>query len=498
MALQPPGRKSGWLGPPSDVFDVASSRGQVAQPEVALVPTVADLVDTAATNPFIRYRKLLWSYHEARGKGISDLDFVVLVNQMNEAVAEADQARQTQTHQVQIHQVITATSSASSTPASSAPVHSALASSTPASSAAASSATLHTGFTVTPSASHPQLANALGLEQLLIKDETRQVAGSHKARHLFGIALHLSVNQVPVSEPLAIASCGNAALGAAVVAKGIGRPLKVFVPTDADPDILEELDNLGAQVKQCERRKGESGDPSFLRFQEAVDEGMVPFSVQGNVNILAIDSGRCMGWELAEDFADTAPAGNTSLFVQVGGGALASSIIQGLAEARSCGVISTLPRFFAVQTQGCAPLARALKLIQQKAQQATQLQAALTHAEENPSDYMWAWEEKPSSVATGIIDDITYDWLPIVWGILESGGDAPVVSDETVLSALKLAQEHTSIPAGPTGVSGLAGLCHVLDQNNVATDTIPDVFTDVVPTPDPNLASACVLLTGST
>ena len=67
-----------------------------------------------------------------------------------------------------------------------------------------------------------------------VKDETGNVAGSHKARHLFGILLELRVAEAlghgdPAS-PLAIASCGNAAYAAAVVARAAGRELRVFVP----------------------------------------------------------------------------------------------------------------------------------------------------------------------------------------------------------------------------------------------------------------------------
>ena len=71
---------------------------------------------------------------------------------------------------------------------------------------------------------------------------------------------------------------------------------------------------------------------------------------------------------------------------------------------------------------------------------------------------MWPWEQEPRSIASGILDDETYDWLPIAWGIIESGGHTPVVSDKQISNALKLARKHTVIPAGPTGVSGLAGL----------------------------------------
>ena len=72
-----------------------------------------------------------------------------------------------------------------------------------------------------------------------MKDETGNVAGSHKARHLVSILLHLKAAELVGlggREPgLAIASCGNAALAAATLAAADHRELEVFVPTWASP-----------------------------------------------------------------------------------------------------------------------------------------------------------------------------------------------------------------------------------------------------------------------
>ena len=72
------------------------------------------------------------------------------------------------------------------------------------------------GFARTPSAPRPALAEALGVDaELWVKDETGNVSGSHKGRHLFGVALgHELARRVGDSTDgrYAIASCGNAAL----------------------------------------------------------------------------------------------------------------------------------------------------------------------------------------------------------------------------------------------------------------------------------------------
>lgn len=404
-------RESGWLGAPPTAA-------------ASVVETPTTLIDVSSQNSFVRYRKLLWSYHKAKERGWSDEDFVSLVLRLDEAVQDVDGR----------------------------------------------------GFSVTPFDSYPELASAAGAEELWVKNETVNVGSSHKARHLFGLALHLAIDEISKSQPLAIASCGNAALGAAIVAKATDRPLKVFAPTSIESEIHSELDRLEAQVNLCPRQQGETGDPAFLRFKEALTGGAVAFSVQGTENIWTLDGGRILGWELAETFAKAENDLTSWLFVQVGGGALASSIVQGMQEACDFKMLNNLPRICAVQTQGCAPLARATNLIQEKIKESS-TQEAFAHAVSHPEEYMWPWEQEPHSIASGILDDETYDWLPIAWGIVESKGTTPVVSDNQVQNALELAHKHTTIPVGPTGVSGLAGLAKIAESQNISNAAV--LFTGV-------------------
>jgi threonine synthase len=197
----------------------------------------------------------------------------------------------------------------------------------------------------------------------------------------------------------------------------------------------------------CERRPGEAGDPCFLRFREAVERGAIPFGVQGTENGLAIESGRTLALEMAQGFGSAAMTPDM-LFVQVGGGALASAMAQGFALARDLGFLSRLPKLMAVQTARCAPLARAWQRLDA---------LDLAQAARQRSRFMWPWETEPVSLASGILDDETYDWWAIVEGMRASGG-APVIVDEDVLAAARdAAQLHTGIRVSATGASGLAG-----------------------------------------
>ena len=76
---------------------------------------------------------------------------------------------------------------------------------------------------------------------------------------------------------------------------------------------------------------------------------------------------------------------------------------------------------------------------------------------------MWPWEQEPHSVAHGILDDETYDWLAVVEGMLATGGSPLVVGEQTLAHANALAREATGIDVDPTGSAGLAGLLALRD-----------------------------------
>jgi threonine synthase len=426
-------------------------------------------------NPFLRYRTLFHAYHVARAIGWSDADYVELVDGLDLAVAAVDGH----------------------------------------------------GFATTPLVVADRLAARLGMtESLLVKDETGNVSGSHKARHLMGTALELDVAEAlersraadgglnggeVVPARLAIASCGNAALAAAVIARAWGRELHVFVPADADPVILRRLRDLRAVVTIARRERGVPGDPTYSALQRAVDEGAVPFTCQGNQNGLAIEGGLTLGYELA---ADLRGAGRRldRLFVQVGGGALASSVAQALDEAVAFGVLDRMPRIHAVQTTGAWPLVRAYERVVERLAVrlglaplggatgtaaasidrhavADTLRAALAEPRgaaelariaHHRSAFMWPWEEEPRSVAGGILDDETYDWFAVVGAMLRTGGYPVLAPEATLVEANAIGRETTGIDVDHTGSAGLAGLIELRRSGEVAPhETVAVLFTGV-------------------
>ncbi|HEY7281170.1 MAG TPA: hypothetical protein VID47_06190, partial [Actinomycetota bacterium] len=94
----------------------------------------------------------------------------------------------------------------------------------------------------------------------------------------------------------------------------------------------------------------------------------------------------------------------------------------------------------------------------------------IAFARAHRAEFMWPWEEAPHSVAHGILDDETYDWLAVVRAMLETGGSAVVVDEDTLRDACDLGFETTGIPADHTGTSGLAGLVALRRDGSVGDD----------------------------
>jgi len=369
--------------------------------------------------------------------------------------------------------------------------------------------------------------------KLIIKDETNNVTGSHKARHLMGNILYIEVlvraGILKTKPRLAVYSCGNAGLGAAAVAKAANYDLDVFIPPNLNKSVTDKLEKYRANIVTCRRMENESGDPCYNRFQEALAEGSVPFSCSGPDNWPNIEGGQTLCLELMSQL-NTEKIIPDSIVIQVGGGALASSAIKTLEELLQNHSIDQLPTVYAVQTEGGFPLVRAYYLLirqialangfkcsfkfqkqndsissdsennkvldyfrhnQNEIKEITSfikenysspmVQNLLTKSVNNMNSVMWSWEVEPHSIAHGILDDITYDWYKIIQGLFKSGGIPVVVNEPRLIDANEIAHRLTDINVDPTGSSGLAGLMELISLGYInKSDNSVVFFTGVV------------------
>jgi threonine synthase len=372
-------------------------------------------------NPFIRYRTFLYSWDVAQKWNVAEGDFVRLVERFDGTVAKVAGG----------------------------------------------------GFRVTPFERSGALSASLQFTErggVWVKDETGNVSGSHKGRHLAGVMIYLQILELVgrgrERGELAIASCGNAALAAAVVARAAGWTLKTFIPPDANATVVQKLRDLGAIPIVCPRKEGERGDPCYRRFQEALDAGAIPFCCQGPDNGLAIEGGETLSYEMIDALGDTEL---DAAVIQVGGGALASACVQAFERALALRRIWRMPRIYTVQTEGAAPLARAYERVVKRLEGSSS-EEVLRYAATHRSEFMWPWEQEPRSLAHGILDDETYDWLVLVRAMLGTGGSPVIVGDKTLSAANDEARAATRINVDHTGSAGLAGLMALRRHGVVSPD----------------------------
>jgi len=430
----------GYVADPADPYPFRCPRAGTDDADHVLTrvldPSVSRFPGFPDANPFLRYRALMHSYHVATARGLPDAGYRDLVASLDASVAAVDGH----------------------------------------------------GFAATPFFRSRELSQALGFSGsagVWVKDETANVSGSHKGRHLMGVLIYLTVmERCGLLDPvrrrgLAIASCGNAALAAAVVARAGGWRLTVFVPPEADARVVRRLHDLDATVVTCPREPGALGDPAYLRLRQELDSrGALPFTTQGPENGLAIEGGQTLGYELVTDLAG-GPLDH--LIIQVGGGALASSCVAALREAAALGALARLPRIHTVQTAGAHPLERAytrVRALLPDEPGPEAIRKVMDEAAARRPEFMRPWASEPRSVATGILDDETYDWRAVVEGMLLTGGRPLVVAEDTLVRASALAPTGTGIPVDPTGSAGLAGLLELRRSGEIGDhDRVAVLFT---------------------
>jgi threonine dehydratase len=393
-----------------------------------------------------------------------------------------------------------------------------------------------TGFVRTPTFSADAMAKELGLPKgsLHLKNESVQLMGSHKSRHLAGAILYLETLRLIKEEEektnLSIFSCGNAALGASAIAAAAGYNLYTFVPEHIEKDIEAILSNLGSKVVKVSREGSVGkGDPCNIRYNESLEKfDWVPFSCYGHDIWPSVEGCELLGYEFfVEQKLKNTPL--DVIFVQIGGGGLANSVIQSARMAKEVGIISRMPRVYTVQTSSCYPLATSyMKIVKNliedefigslmsedlanainedrdpkeivdnfaadlqefankvsslyKSQTDKIITDKLREIAANRAEFFQAWTNNvPNSVAEGILDDTTYDGLEVVCGMLETGGIPFVADEETLSAAHKLGTETTNFNISATGTAGLAGLKLALDSKAVKVgEKIGLLFTGV-------------------
>ena len=208
------------------------------------------------------------------------------------------------------------------------------------------------GESITPLLRGERLGAAVGLNDLWVKDEALLPTGSFKSR---GMAMAVSIAKRFGLRRLAAPTAGNAGGALAAYAARAGMEAFVFMPADTPAANQWECVQAGAKVFLVDGVITDCG-----RIVREGREAMGWFDVATLKEPYRIEGKKTMGLELAEHFGWRLP---DAILYPTGGGTGLIGMWKAFNELRELGWLreEKMPRMIAVQSDGCAPIVRALE-----------------------------------------------------------------------------------------------------------------------------------------
>jgi len=274
-----------------------------------------------------------------------------------------------------------------------------------------------------PVSDAPRLAEWLGVERVVVKDDGRNPSASLKDR---ASAVGVVLARCAGRSRIACASTGNAASSTACIAASVGLPATIFVPRRAPAPKVAQLKVFGAQVFRV--------DADYDRTWELCAEVTARkpwFNRNCAVNPYLVEGKKTVSLELAEQVGASMP---DWVAVSVGDGCTVAGVVKGLEEAAEAGFIPAVPRVLAVQAEGASPLVRA-------------------------AGRDGRFEPTPAaSVADSICVGTPRNPFKALQAVERCGGAWVAVPDASILEALVEVPRRSGVFGEPAGVAAAAGV----------------------------------------
>jgi threonine synthase len=289
----------------------------------------------------------------------------------------------------------------------------------------------------TPLLAAPRLADAVGIPNLRLKDDSRNPSGSTKDRASFIV---IAKAQEYRYGTVATASTGNAATALAAMAAASGVRSVVFVPASAPRAKLVQMLAYGAVVLPVES----TYDEAFELCRAACDEfgwynrntALNPFTIEGKKTV-ALE----MAAQMSPDVPD-------AVIIPPGDGVILSGIAKGFRDLATSGLIERMPRLIAVQPEGSSAIATAL----------------ISGAE----------SIRPVPGAASVADSLTVEVprnaIQCLASVRASEGAGVVVTDEEIFLGISELARSTGIFAEPAAAAVVPGLRRAADSGLVGRD----------------------------
>lgn len=289
----------------------------------------------------------------------------------------------------------------------------------------------------TPLLPVPNLRRALEMPSLWVKDDTRNPSGSTKDRaSLLVVAKAVEYG----CDTVAAASTGNAATAMAAVAAAQAMRAIAFVPASAPEAKLVQLASYGARVVLVDG----TYDDAFELCLAACDR-FGWYNRNTAINPFTTEGKKTAALEIAASLHPDAP---DVIIVPTGDGVILSGIAKGFADLERGGLIAQRPRLIAVQPEGSAAIARALR----------DGAAAVTAVPD------------AVSVADSLVVQVPRNAVACLRDVRASGGTGVIVPESAILEAIPALARTTGVFAEPAAAAALAGLFVALGEGIVRRD----------------------------
>ncbi len=276
----------------------------------------------------------------------------------------------------------------------------------------------------TPLLELPRWSARAGLPRLRVKDEGVNPTGSFKSRGLSAAITRAAAAGVT---RVTIPTAGNAGVAAAAYAARAGLAARIFAPDSTPRRLLSQVLSFGGELVLLRGHIGDCGRASRAWAAEsgALDLSTLrePYRIEGK-KTLGLELALQMGWRLP-----------SAILYPAGGGTGLIGMWKAFAELLAAGrVAGPLPRMFAVQSAGCAPIVRAF--------------SEGAHAAEPWAD--------PRTVASGLRVPAPLGDRLMLAALRESGGGAEAVTDERLSAVAAEVRALEGVDLSPEGGAVLA------------------------------------------
>jgi len=281
------------------------------------------------------------------------------------------------------------------------------------------------------------LAEKLGLQNLWLKDESKNPTASFKDR---ASAIVVARAQELKSKIIVTASTGNAGAALAGMSAAVGQKAIIFAPRSAPQAKVAQLLIFGAKVILVDGTYDDAFDLTVKAANEfgwyCRNTGYNPFTAEGK-KTAAFEIWEW--WQEAhanwhDEFGEGLDHAPLTVFVSVGDGNIISGIHKGFKDLLQLGWLPRMPRIIGVQAEGSA---------------------AISNAFHGNTETITPVSAK--TIADSISVDLPRDGVRAVRASKETGGTYITVSDDEILNAIA-ELGRVGVFAEPAGAAAYAGL----------------------------------------